>query len=64
MSRGSKMPVGRYPNSGLLRLIRGATLFTREKGGVRAVWNGPKGTFRLIPDILSRSRGALSPAGP
>ena len=36
-------------------------LFTREKGGCGF---GPKGNLSVIPAALSRSRGALSPAGP
>ena len=34
------------------------------KRGVRAVVDGPKGNLSVIPAALSRSRGALSPAGP
>ena len=33
-------------------------------GLLRAVWDGPKGPLSVIPAALSRSRGALSPAGP
>ena len=33
------------------------------KGGSGRV-DGPKGNLSVIPDALSRSRGALSPAGP
>ena len=37
---------------------------SRGKRGVRAVLDGPKGNLSVIPAALSRSRGALSPAGP
>ena len=51
--------------------IRGATLFTKGKGvdgpGCQVAsgrGDGPKGSLSVISAALSRSRGALSPAGP
>ena len=35
-----------------------------QKAGYSGRVDGPKGNLSAIPDALSRSRGALSPAGP
>ena len=39
-------------------------LCARGDGLLSARFDGPKGNLSVIPAALSRSRGALSPAGP
>ena len=61
--KGERRPCFQRP--GPLRADPKGWLFMRGKGGgFRAVLAGPKGNLSVIPAALSRSRGALSPAGP
>ena len=63
LRKGERRPCFQRP--GPLRADPKGWLFMRGKGGgFRAVLAGPEGNLSAIPAALSRSRGALSPAGP